>query len=33
MPVYERIRRLPVIAPDEATWDDVVVRLRPSRPQ
>jgi phenylalanine-4-hydroxylase len=32
-PVYERIRRLPVIAPDEATWDDVVVRLRPSRPQ
>ena len=25
-PVYERIRRLPPIAPDEATWDDVVVR-------
>jgi phenylalanine-4-hydroxylase len=25
-PVYERIRRLPAIAPDEATWDDVVVR-------
>jgi len=25
-PVYERIRRLPVIAPDEATWDDVAVR-------
>ncbi len=25
-PVYERIKRLPVIAPDEATWDDVVVR-------
>jgi phenylalanine-4-hydroxylase len=26
-PVYERIRRLPPIAPDEATWDDVVVRV------
>ena len=25
-PVYERIRRLPPIAPDEATWDDAVVR-------
>ena len=25
-PVYERVRRLPPIAPDEATWDDVVVR-------
>jgi phenylalanine-4-hydroxylase len=25
-PAYERIRRLPPIAPDEATWDDVVVR-------
>jgi phenylalanine-4-hydroxylase len=25
-PVYERIRRLPAIGPDEATWDDVVVR-------
>ena len=27
-PVYDRIRRLPPIAPDEATWDDVVVRRR-----
>jgi phenylalanine-4-hydroxylase len=25
-PVYERIKRLPAIAPDEATWDDVAVR-------
>jgi phenylalanine-4-hydroxylase len=25
-PVYERVRRLPPIPPDEATWDDVVVR-------
>jgi len=25
-PVYERIRRLPPIAPDEATWDDALVR-------
>jgi len=32
-PVYERIRRLPAIAPDEATWDDAVVRPAPARPQ
>jgi phenylalanine-4-hydroxylase len=32
-PVYERIRRLPPIAPDEATWDDRLVRHRPGRPQ
>ena len=25
-PVYERIKRLPAIAADEATWDDVAVR-------
>jgi phenylalanine-4-hydroxylase len=25
-PVYERVRRLPPIPPDEATWDDVVAR-------
>jgi phenylalanine-4-hydroxylase len=32
-PVYERIRRLPPIAPDEATWDDRLVRRQPGRPQ
>ncbi len=32
-PVYDRIRRLPPIAPDEATWDDVVVRRSAARPQ
>ena len=32
-PVYERIRRLPAIAPDEATWDDIVVRPPAARPQ
>jgi len=32
-PVYDRIRRLPPIAPDEATWDDVVVRRPAARPQ
>jgi phenylalanine-4-hydroxylase len=31
-PVYERIRRLPAIAPDEATWDDVVDRPGAVRP-
>jgi phenylalanine-4-hydroxylase len=32
-PVYERIRRLPAIAPDEATWDDVVIRRPAARAQ
>ena len=32
-PVYERIRGLPAMAPDEATWDDVAVRRPAARPQ
>ncbi len=30
-PVYERIRRLPAIAPDEAAWEDVVERAGTAR--
>ena len=26
-PVYERVKRLPAIAADEATWDDSAVRV------